>query len=637
MALTAIDPNPALVVIDLQKGLTAVPTAQPIAEIVQRPPASPRRSAATACPWCWSTRAAGPPGAPRPAPGLADRPLAPDWTDIVPELDPQPGDLRVTKQRWAPSPGPRSTPSSTTSGSPRSSDRRDDQRRGRVDRALGPRARLPRGARHRRDDRSRPGHAPPQRRADLPSDRREPRPRKSWTCSRKPANGSGRTRRAGPWPSAAAGGPGRRGRGPVQGRWRRAPRGRRRIRDLPEGASQIGHRRDEFAALLRGQVRQDPVDQASRVADGPERSELVARTPSGETLRSRLSAVCGSGRRAAAGRRTARHDVGDHCRRAGPGRGSPGRRGRVRRAAPAPVTPRLRRQLQEDLLAGLEVAQQRDLWMPTCSAISARLRLRTPCRSARSRAASRMASWRCCFCSGRRARWKVSLAATRRHQPARRRLCHQGGAPGPARQGSGRIIQVSSIGGRLATPGLSAYQAAKWAVGGFSEVLAKETEPLGIKVTVLEPGGMATDWAGSSMHVPPVSEPYRTTVGAMARLHHEGDSPPALGDPAKVAQVVLAVADMDEPPLRLILGSEAYAYATAAARARAESDVELARPHRLHRPRRRHRRRPRPPGNQGITSHGCCRTVVRVLAHAEPSTANLAADARSASVSRTLT
>ena len=84
---------------------------------------------------------------------------------------------------------------------------------------------------------------------------------------------------------------------------------------------------------------------------------------------------------------------------------------------------------------------------------------------------------------------------------------------------------------------------------------------------------MATDWAGSSMHVPPVSEPYRTTVGAMARLHHEGDSPPALGDPAKVAQVMLAVADMDEPPLRLILGSEAYAYATAAARAQAESDV----------------------------------------------------------------
>ena len=140
-------------------------------------------------------------------------------------------------------------------------------------------------------------------------------------------------------------------------------------------------------------------------------------------------------------------------------------------------------------------------------------------------------------------------------------------------QGGGRIIQVSSIGGRLATPGLAAYQTAKWAVGGFSEVLARETAPLGIKVTVLEPGGMQTDWAGSSMRVAPISEPYQPTVGAMARVHEDIGSGAALGDPAKVAQVVLEVAAMDEPPLRLILGSEAYAYATAAAAARAESDA----------------------------------------------------------------
>jgi NAD(P)-dependent dehydrogenase (short-subunit alcohol dehydrogenase family) len=140
-------------------------------------------------------------------------------------------------------------------------------------------------------------------------------------------------------------------------------------------------------------------------------------------------------------------------------------------------------------------------------------------------------------------------------------------------QGSGRILQVSSIGGRLATPGLAAYQTAKWAVGGFSEVLAREVAPLGIKVTVLEPGGMQTDWAGSSMRVAPVSEPYEPTVGAMARMHDGIGSGAALGDPAKVAQVVLEVAALDEPPLRLILGSEAYAYATAAAKARAESDA----------------------------------------------------------------
>lgn len=140
-------------------------------------------------------------------------------------------------------------------------------------------------------------------------------------------------------------------------------------------------------------------------------------------------------------------------------------------------------------------------------------------------------------------------------------------------QGGGHIIQVSSVGGRLATPGLSAYQAAKWAVGGFSEVLAREVGPLGIKITVLEPGGMRTDWAGSSMRVPPISEPYRTTVGAIAAMHSENGSGDALGDPAKVARVVLKVAEMAEPPLRLILGSEAYAYATAAAKARAESDA----------------------------------------------------------------
>src|ERR1700760_4284521 len=140
-------------------------------------------------------------------------------------------------------------------------------------------------------------------------------------------------------------------------------------------------------------------------------------------------------------------------------------------------------------------------------------------------------------------------------------------------QGGGHVIQVSSVGGRLATAGLSAYQAAKWAVGGFSEVLAREAGPLGIKVTVLEPGGMQTDWAGASMQVAPISEPYQAVVGPMAALHGELGGSAALGDPAKVAQVVLAVAAMPEPPLRLILGSEAYAYATTAARARAEADA----------------------------------------------------------------
>ncbi|MFI9384404.1 SDR family NAD(P)-dependent oxidoreductase [Kutzneria sp. NPDC052558] len=140
-------------------------------------------------------------------------------------------------------------------------------------------------------------------------------------------------------------------------------------------------------------------------------------------------------------------------------------------------------------------------------------------------------------------------------------------------QGSGHVIQVSSVGGRTATPGLSAYQAAKWAVGGFSEVLAQEVAPLGIKVTVLEPGGMRTDWAGSSMAVPPISPPYQQTVGALAAMFGGTDLLPA-GDPAKVAQVVLQVADLPEPPVRLLLGSDAVRYAELAAQARAAEDAK---------------------------------------------------------------
>jgi NAD(P)-dependent dehydrogenase (short-subunit alcohol dehydrogenase family) len=138
-------------------------------------------------------------------------------------------------------------------------------------------------------------------------------------------------------------------------------------------------------------------------------------------------------------------------------------------------------------------------------------------------------------------------------------------------QGSGHVVQVSSIGGRMTTPGMSAYQAAKFAVGGFSEVLAQEVAPLGIKVTVLEPGGMRTDWAGSSMKVPPISAPYEQTVGRIVAMR--GDfATRAAGDPAKVADVVLTVADLDEPPVRLLLGSDAYNYAQQVARARTESD-----------------------------------------------------------------
>jgi NAD(P)-dependent dehydrogenase (short-subunit alcohol dehydrogenase family) len=140
-------------------------------------------------------------------------------------------------------------------------------------------------------------------------------------------------------------------------------------------------------------------------------------------------------------------------------------------------------------------------------------------------------------------------------------------------QGTGHVIQVSSVGGRVTTPGLSAYQAAKFAVGGFSEVLAKEVAPLGIKVTVLEPGGMRTDWAGSSMTVHPVSPAYEETVGAVNVLW-EKLMGLAASDIAKVAEVLLTVVNLDEPPVRLLLGGDAVRFAASAEQARAESDAK---------------------------------------------------------------
>lgn len=140
-------------------------------------------------------------------------------------------------------------------------------------------------------------------------------------------------------------------------------------------------------------------------------------------------------------------------------------------------------------------------------------------------------------------------------------------------QGAGHIFQVSSVGGRVGSAGLSAYQSAKWAVGGFSTVLAQEVAPLGIQVTVLEPGGMRTDWAGSSMTIPPVSEPYRRTVGGFAdMIRSSAASGSAESDPVKVARVVRDLAGRQDAPVRIVLGAQAYGIAQAAARAIAESD-----------------------------------------------------------------
>ncbi|HEY2754879.1 MAG TPA: SDR family NAD(P)-dependent oxidoreductase [Pseudolabrys sp.] len=139
-------------------------------------------------------------------------------------------------------------------------------------------------------------------------------------------------------------------------------------------------------------------------------------------------------------------------------------------------------------------------------------------------------------------------------------------------QRAGHIIQISSIGGRGATPGLAAYQTAKWAVGGFSQVLAKEVAPLGIKVTVVEPGGMRTDWAGSSMRIDAIRSEYQPTVGVLTRMRANGDV--MRGDPKKVAQAIIKIASETQAPLRLLIGSDAVFLASQFAAARAQEDAK---------------------------------------------------------------
>lgn len=138
---------------------------------------------------------------------------------------------------------------------------------------------------------------------------------------------------------------------------------------------------------------------------------------------------------------------------------------------------------------------------------------------------------------------------------------------------SGHIIQFSSVGGRIGAPGRAPYSAAKWGVEGFSEVLATEMALIGVHVTIIEPGGFRTDFAGSSSHIEEGRAEYDAVVGAAARMQREynGRQP---GDPSKGAKVILEVAGMAEPPLRLALGSDAVAGIEAADRKRLE---ELAR------------------------------------------------------------
>ncbi|MFE9118626.1 SDR family oxidoreductase [Streptomyces sp. NPDC007172] len=120
-------------------------------------------------------------------------------------------------------------------------------------------------------------------------------------------------------------------------------------------------------------------------------------------------------------------------------------------------------------------------------------------------------------------------------------------------QGGGHILQVSSIGGISAFPLVGIYHASKWALEGMSQALAQEVAPFGVKVTLIEPGGFATDWAGSSSST---SEP----LPAYADFHQQVQEQRRKrvgtpGDPTASAAAVLEIVDADEPPLRCFFGS----------------------------------------------------------------------------------
>jgi NAD(P)-dependent dehydrogenase (short-subunit alcohol dehydrogenase family) len=126
------------------------------------------------------------------------------------------------------------------------------------------------------------------------------------------------------------------------------------------------------------------------------------------------------------------------------------------------------------------------------------------------------------------------------------------------KQRSGRILQISSIGGRVGNTGLTMYQAAKFGLGGFTEALSKEVASLGIHVTSVEPGGFRTDWAGASMSFAPQVDGYESTVDAITTYLSSGQFTP-VGDPNKAAKVMVDLANHPEPPVHLVLGSEAVA------------------------------------------------------------------------------
>ena len=116
---------------------------------------------------------------------------------------------------------------------------------------------------------------------------------------------------------------------------------------------------------------------------------------------------------------------------------------------------------------------------------------------------------------------------------------------------AGHIIQVSSIGGITAFPTLGIYHASKWGLEGFSQALAQEVKPFGINVTLIEPGGFTTDWAGSSAGLSTPIPAYDKLRAAVQRSR----ATEVRGNPVSSATALLRVVDAEEPPLRCFFGA----------------------------------------------------------------------------------
>ncbi|MET8161505.1 oxidoreductase [Sphaerisporangium sp. NPDC005289] len=142
--------------------------------------------------------------------------------------------------------------------------------------------------------------------------------------------------------------------------------------------------------------------------------------------------------------------------------------------------------------------------------------------------------------------------------------------PHMRRQGSGAIVQMSSMGGQLSFAGFGAYSATKCALEGLSEALAEEVAPFGVKVLIVEPGAFRTGLFGDALYRSDAMEAYRETVGPTRSMASGADGKQP-GDPAKAAAAILAALQADPVPLRLPLGDDAVdALVSHADRVRAE-------------------------------------------------------------------